>query len=44
MKDEVLDAPVFQVVNVDDDYDSIYHLLAVIIVQARNNHNTCSTM
>ncbi len=43
MKDEVLDAPVFQVVDADGDYDSIYHLLADVIVQARNNHNTCST-
>ncbi len=40
MKDEVLDAPVFQVVDADGDCDSIYHLLADVIVQARNNHNT----
>jgi hypothetical protein len=43
MKDEVLDAPVFQVVDADGDCDSTYHLLADVIVQARNNHNTCST-
>ena len=43
MKDEVLDAPVFQVVDADGDCGSIYHLLADVIVQARNNHNTCST-
>lgn len=40
MKDEVLNASVFQIMNVDDDCNFIYYLLTNVIVQARNNHNT----